>query len=70
MNKYVSVYKQRSKLKKTLIMIEALHDKYKDVNYMDLQFMEFKNMMIVSTLILLGALSREESVGAHYLEDK
>ena len=70
MNKYVSVYKQRSKLKKTLIMIEALHDKYKDVNYMDLQFMEFKNMMIVSTLIILGALSREESVGAHYLEDK
>jgi succinate dehydrogenase / fumarate reductase flavoprotein subunit len=35
-----------------------------------IEFLEFKNMLELSRYILIGAISRDESRGAHFRSDK
>jgi len=55
-------------------MIDALPkmgvgDKTKEYNTNLVEFLEFKNMLMVAEMILLGAISRQESRGAHFRKD-
>ena len=44
-------------------------DKSKIYNTNLIEFLEFKNMLEISRLILKGAISRNESRGAHFRSD-
>jgi len=55
-------------------MIDALPkmgigDKTKEYNTNLIEFLEFKNMLLVAESIILGAISRQESRGAHFRSD-
>jgi L-aspartate oxidase len=69
MNIYVSVLKRTTKLVEVREQIDEMLRKYEYVYNLDVKFLEFKNMMYVSKLIVESALKRKESVGAHYVED-
>ena len=47
----------------------GVEDKSKIYNTNLTEFLEFKNMLELSRLVLMGAISREESRGAHYRSD-
>ena len=56
------------KLKKQLSKM-GVSDKEKKYNTNLIEFLEFKNMLELSEMILLSAISREESRGAHFRKD-
>jgi succinate dehydrogenase / fumarate reductase flavoprotein subunit len=47
----------------------GVKDRSKIYNTNLVEFLEFKNMLELSRLVLKGALDREESRGAHYRSD-
>lgn len=47
----------------------GIEDKSKIYNTNLVEFLEFKNMLELSRLVLMGAISRKESRGAHYRDD-
>ena len=49
--------------------ISALEKKYSKTYHLNRKYFEFKNMLVVSRLILEMALARPESLGGHFLED-
>jgi len=49
--------------------IMGVSDKSKIYNTNLIEFLEFKNMLEISKLVLLGAISRDESRGAHFRVD-
>lgn len=74
----VGVFREEKKLKKALdyILLKqeeleniGIEDKSKTYNKNLVEFIEFKNMLTISELILKCALERKESRGAHYRVD-
>jgi L-aspartate oxidase len=49
--------------------ISELEKKYSKTYHLNRKYFEFKNMLVVSRLILEMALARPESLGGHFLED-
>ena len=47
----------------------GVSDKTKEYNTNLIEFLEFKNMLELCELILISALSRQESRGAHFRVD-
>jgi len=47
----------------------GIKDNSKIYNTNFVEFLEFKNMLELSRLVLKGAISREESRGAHFRSD-
>lgn len=75
----VGIVREKKVLEKTLLEVESyisklplmgVSDKSKIYNTNKIEFLEFKNMLELSRLILVGAISRDESRGAHYRSDK
>ena len=75
----VGMVREKSVLEMCLVKVESYikqiplmgaSDVSKTYNTNKIEFLEFKNMLELSRLILLGALWREESRGAHYRSDK
>lgn len=78
MNEYVGVFRDEEGLKKALDKILELKDRYKrvyiddrgDVFNTDLQnALELRSILTLAETIVLGALNRKESRGAHYRRD-
>ncbi len=77
--KDVGIVREKSVLEETLIKIETyisqiplmgVSDSSKVYNTNQREFLEFKNMLELSRLILVSAISRNESRGAHFRSDK
>lgn len=51
------------------ITFMGIGDKSKENNYNLVEFLEFGNALELSEILLVGAISRKESRGAHYRED-
>jgi len=51
------------------ISFMGIGDKAKENNYNLVEFLEFGNALELSEILLVGAISRKESRGAHYRED-
>ncbi|WP_455757194.1 FAD-dependent oxidoreductase [Sulfurimonas sp.] len=77
--KNVGISREKSTLEDTLKKVEefifklplmGVSDKSKIYNTNYVEFLEFKNMLALSRLILTGAISRDESRGAHFRVDK
>jgi succinate dehydrogenase / fumarate reductase, flavoprotein subunit len=75
MTEHVTVVRYNAKLQKALTMLDELSDRFSRVNLADrtqwsnqtLQFTrELGNMLILSKVITMGALARNETRGAHY----
>ncbi|PHS58807.1 MAG: succinate dehydrogenase [Sulfurimonas sp.] len=60
--------KEILKIKKELPFM-GIKDKSKVYNTNLIEFLEFKNMLLISELVLLSAIKRDESRGAHYRSD-
>ncbi len=76
--KNVGISRDGKILKTTLEQVEAFISKLPLMGVSDnsqvyntnrVEFLEFKNMLELSRLVLMGAISRQESRGAHYRED-
>ena len=63
-----NVLNEVKEIKKSLSKM-GVKDKTKEYNTNLIEFLEFKNMVELSELVLLGAIHREESRGAHYRVD-
>ncbi|MEA3423171.1 MAG: L-aspartate oxidase [Bacillota bacterium] len=68
MDKSVNILRTRTKLLSAKHRIRMLEDKYGHIYSYEKEFLEFKNMITVSSLIIEMALKRKESLGSHYLE--
>ncbi|NPA59255.1 MAG: FAD-binding protein [Epsilonproteobacteria bacterium] len=77
--KNVGISRDKDSLQKSLEVLDSyiskLHmmgvrDTSKVYNTNLKEFLEFKNMLELSRLVLVGAISREESRGAHFRSDK
>lgn len=75
MTEHVTVVRYNANLQKALNMLDELSDRFSRVNLADrtqwsnqtLQFTrELGNMLILSKVITMGALARNETRGAHY----
>ena len=75
----VGIVREKSALLHALAEVETyindiprmgVGDTSKVYNTNKIEFLEFKNMLVLSRLILLSAISRDESRGAHYRIDK
>ena len=75
----VGIIREISVLEKSLLKVESyikqiplmgVSDTSKIYNTNKIDFLEFVNMLEVSRLILLGAIARNESRGAHFRSDK
>jgi len=72
------IKRDESKLKAVLAAVRQIQqeisfmgigDKSKENNYNLVEFLEFGNALELSEILLVGAISRKESRGAHYRED-
>jgi len=75
---HVGIKRNKKDLQKVLEEVKILKkqlpkmgvtDKVKKYNTNLIEFLEFKNMLELSEMILLSAISREESRGAHFRTD-
>ncbi|MBP2172517.1 fumarate reductase (CoM/CoB) subunit A [Methanococcus voltae] len=70
---YVSIVKNEKGLYKALAELDVLIEKSKNLNVKGLydiqKYFEFKNMVLVSELVIKSALYRKESRGAQYRDD-
>ncbi|MCW8953770.1 MAG: FAD-dependent oxidoreductase [Sulfurimonas sp.] len=64
-----SLLKDVTKLLENLPMM-GVSDKSKIYNSNLIEFLEFKNMLELSQLVVIGAIARQESRGAHFRVDK
>jgi succinate dehydrogenase / fumarate reductase flavoprotein subunit len=78
MMEYCSVFRDEGRLKKGLGEIRSLKERYKHVdiknkgktfNYDLMEAIELEHELNISEIILLSALDRRESRGAHFRED-
>lgn len=78
MSTYVGIFRQRDEIKKALEEIDTVRNRYRDIgissrslhmNYELLNAIELEHMLNVAHTISLGALTREESRGAHFRND-
>lgn len=78
MSTYVGIFRQRDEIKKALEEIDTIRKRYRDIgissrslhmNYELLNAIELEHMLNVAHTISLGALTREESRGAHFRND-
>ncbi len=77
--KNVGISRDKESLKLTLKKVEnhllqlplmGVSDSSKLYNTNLIEFLEFKNMLELSRLVLMGAIARDESRGAHFRTDK
>ena len=75
----VGIVREKLVLQKSLLQVESYieqlplmgsNDTSKIYNTNKIEFLEFKNMLELSRLILLSAIARDESRGAHFRSDK
>ena len=78
MMEYGSVYRNKAGLERGIEGIQTLKDRYQEIwvtnkgkvfNYELMEVLEFEHQLEVCEVILLSALHRKESRGAHYRED-
>lgn len=69
MDESANIIRTRTTLLSAQNKIEILEEKYKNFYSYGKEFLEFKNMIIVASLIIEMALKRKESLGSHYLEN-
>ncbi len=69
MDETANILRTRKKLSSAKDRIRTLEKKYEDVYSYKKEFLEFKNMIIVASLIIDMALKRKKSLGSHYLEN-
>jgi succinate dehydrogenase / fumarate reductase flavoprotein subunit len=78
MTEYGSVFRNEEGLKRGIEEIRSLRDRYrnievmnkgKDFNFELMEMMELGHQLFLSEVILLSALHRKESRGAHFRED-
>ena len=68
--KNVSIFRNEDSLRTAKAELEILKKKFlRDTKCSGIAEYEFKNMLLVSELIIQAALTREESRGAHYRTD-
>jgi succinate dehydrogenase / fumarate reductase flavoprotein subunit len=76
--KNVGIKRDRAALKETLKLVEEMRDslpkmgvsdKTKEYNTNFIEFLEFKNMLMLAEAVLLSAINRQESRGAHFRID-
>ena len=76
--KNVSILREKKILQLTLQKVEnfikdipsmGIADNSQIYNTNRIEFLEFKNMLLLSRLVLIGAIAREESRGAHFRVD-
>ena len=68
MDESVNILRTRAKLLSAKVKIQIIKDKYESMHSYEKMFLEFKNMITVSSLIIEMTLKREKSLGSHYLE--
>lgn len=68
MIKYVSIIRTERELYIASKVVEELQRKMEPITIRDKNFFELKNMLIVSKLIVAASISREESIGTHFIE--
>ncbi len=75
----VGISRDKDSLQKTLVILEDYISKLPKMGATDTskiyntnlkEFLEFKNMLEINKLVLLGAIHRDESRGAHFRSDK
>lgn len=76
--KNVGIKRDKEALQETLKLVEEMRDdlpkmgvsdKTKEYNTNLIEFLEFKNMLMLAEAVLLSAISRQESRGAHFRID-
>lgn len=74
----VSLFREKEDLEKSLAEIALLKDKLKNISIKDksklynknlIDFLELKNLLTISELVIISALKREESRGSHFRND-
>ena len=68
MDTSANILRRMDQLSHALIKIAELNEKYKLISQCDVNYLEFKNMLTVSKLILEMAVDRPQSLGGHFLE--
>jgi len=77
--KNVGISRDKKTLETTLVQVEkylrelplmGVSDNSQIYNTNLIEFLEFKNMLELSRLVLMGAIARDESRGAHFRADK
>jgi L-aspartate oxidase len=69
MDTAANILRRMDKLSHALVSVIELNKKYESIFQCDVRFLEFKNMLTVSKLILEMAIDRPQSLGGHFLED-
>ena len=78
MSQYVGIFRTKDELRKALSKVLELKERFKNVaissskihmNYELIGALELENMIDIAYVIVLGALLREESRGAHSRRD-
>lgn len=69
MDESANILRSENKLLEALDKIKKLKAVYENKCCNEKEFMEFKNMLIVSELIISMALDRKDSLGSHFMED-
>ncbi|MFA7499477.1 MAG: FAD-binding protein, partial [Sulfurimonas sp.] len=76
--KHVGIKRDKDALEETLKVLQEMRkalpkmgvsDKTKEYNTNLIEFLEFKNMLLLGEAVLLSAISRDESRGAHFRVD-
>ena len=67
MDKHVSIARNKGGLLKAFNTVKELEKLINQEKVLDKKYFELKNMIYVSLLIIEGALSRNESLGAHFI---
>ena len=69
MVKHCGIVRNGESMQKGLNKLEAIMEKINDAAYTSPAMIELYNMALVSKSILVSAIARKDSVGAHYRED-
>jgi L-aspartate oxidase len=70
MDQSANILRSRERLKSAKEAIRQYDETYLGLHSLDRSFLEFKNMIEVSRLIVTMALERKESLGSHYIEEE
>lgn len=68
MENYVGIIRSKEELKIALDVVEKLKARIENINSRSFKYFEVLNMITVSILIIKGALGRNKSLGAHYID--
>ena len=69
MNQNVGIIRSKESLSAAISQIDEMKKEVEGVRAVHTQFMELKNMLMLSGMVVKAALLREESRGAHFRTD-